>query len=56
MPACLLEPIPSQSMYQSLMKALESYANGLSITEPVPIMGAEEMRLCLIAAKEGWPK
>ncbi len=55
MPACLQAEIPRQSMLLSLTRAMAAFETGSSVTEPVPAMGAEEMRLCLLTTREAWP-
>ena len=56
MPACLLEPIPSQSMLTLLTQAMDRFETGSSSMPPVPARGAEQMRLCLLDVREAWPK
>lgn len=57
MPECLKEPIPSESMLMSLTQAMVAFETGsLDSLPPVPVMGAEQMRLCLLRTREAWPR
>lgn len=56
MPACLKQPIPQTDMLTSLTQAMAAFEAGSSSMPPVPTMGAEQMRRCLLDAKAGWPR
>lgn len=55
MPVCL-ESIPEQDLFSLLTEAMTAFESSSSDMPPVPAMGAEQIRLCAIAARDSWPK
>lgn len=55
MPVCLSQ-VPETDYLSLMIQAGQAFENGSTAMPEPPLFGAEALRLCLISARDAWPK